>query len=129
MVVSKLCGWWSQEDMEKVGISSLHTELEPREICVDDGKHNKDVTEAYTTAELPAEAIHVQVDTGTGRNVMPLYLFQHLHPYQFTDNGQPTGLMKTDPPVSPILALQTSHWCILFNSQEDNSWTTISQQS
>ena len=55
--------------------------------------------EAYTVIKLPAStsskgtaSVHVKVDTGAGGNILPLHLFQQLHPKQTSPDGLPIGL-------------------------------------
>ena len=55
--------------------------------------------EAYTVIKLPASAsskgtasVHVRIDTRSGGNILPLCLFQQLHPKQTSPDGLPIGL-------------------------------------
>ena len=56
-------------------------------------------TEAYTIVHLPTSnngktdaSVRVKVDTGAGGNVMPLRVFERLHPRKMDQNGKPIGL-------------------------------------
>ena len=69
--------------------------------------------EAYTMVKLAASisskgkaSLHVKVDTGAGGNVLPLCVFQHLHPDQINPAGLPTGL---DPISTRLTAYNSSH--------------------
>ena len=53
----------------------------------------------YTVIKLPAStsskdttSVHVKVDTGSGGNILPLHLFQQLHPKQTSPDGLPISL-------------------------------------
>ena len=55
--------------------------------------------EAYMVIKLPAStsskgttSVHVKIDTGSGGNILPLHLFQQLHPKQTSPDGLPIGL-------------------------------------
>ena len=55
--------------------------------------------EAYTVIKLPESAsskgttsVHVKIDTGSGGDILPLHLFQQLHPKQTSPDGLPIGL-------------------------------------
>ena len=56
-------------------------------------------TEAYTILHLPNSnngktnaSVRVKVDTGAGGKVMPLRVFEHLHPRKMDQNVNPIGL-------------------------------------
>ena len=68
--------------------------------------------EAYTVIKLPASAssrgtasVHVKIDTGSGGNILPLCLFQQLHPKQTNPDGLPIGL---DPVQTKLTAYNGS---------------------
>ena len=68
---------------------------------------------AYTVIiKLPASAsskgtasVHVKVDTGSGGNILPIHLFQLLHPKQISPDGLPIGL---DPVQTKLTAYNGS---------------------
>ena len=69
-------------------------------------------SEAYTVIRLPANAsskgtasVHVKIDTRSGGNILPLHLFQQLHPKQTSPNGLPIGL---DPVQTKLTAYNGS---------------------
>ena len=56
-------------------------------------------SEVYTVIKLPAStsskgtaSVHVKIDTRSGGNILPLHLFQQLHPKQTSPDGLPIGL-------------------------------------
>ena len=64
-----------------------------------DNISSQQCSEAYTVIKLPASAsskgtasVHVKIDTGSGGNILPLCLFQQLHPKQTSPDGLPIGL-------------------------------------
>ena len=78
------CGTAGETHPEEVVIANVHA---PR--C------NK----VYTMVKLPPSisskgtaSLHVKVDTRAGGNVLPLCVFQCLHPDQISPAGLPTGL-------------------------------------
>ena len=55
--------------------------------------------EVYMVRKLPAStsskgttSVHVRIDTRSGGNILPLHLFQQLHPKQTSPDGLPIGL-------------------------------------
>ena len=68
--------------------------------------------EAYMVIKLPASAnskgtasVHVKIDTRSGGNILPLHLFQQLHPKQTSPDGLPIGL---DPVQTKLTAYHGS---------------------
>ena len=68
--------------------------------------------EAYMVIKLPASAsskgttsVCVKIDTGPGGNILPLHLFQQLHPKQTRPDGLPIGL---DPIQTKLTAYNRS---------------------
>ena len=56
-------------------------------------------TDTYSIVHLPTSnnsktdaSVRVKVNTGAGGNVMPLRVFEHLHPWKMDQNGNPIGL-------------------------------------
>ena len=45
-----------------------------------------------STSSKGTTSVHVKVDTGSGGNILPLCLFQQLHPKQTSPDGLPIGL-------------------------------------
>ena len=73
-------------------------DIHPKEIVIDD-IHAPWCNEAYTMVKLPASisskgttSLNVKVNTRAGGNVLPLHVFQHLHPDWISPAGLPTGL-------------------------------------
>ena len=63
-------------------------DVHPKKMIIDNIS-SQQCSEAYTVIKLPASAsskgaasVHVKIDTGSGGNIQPLYLFQQLHPKQ-----------------------------------------------
>ena len=84
----------------------------PEEIVIDDVCAPR-CNEAYTTVKLPASisskgttSFFVKVDTGAGGNVLPLHVFQNLHPDWISPAGLPTGL---DHDSTRLTTYNTSH--------------------
>ena len=79
--------------------TDLHTVKDNlNEIKVDDMVEPQK-TEAYTIVHLPTSnngktdaSVRVKVNTGASGNVMPLRVFQCLHPRKMDQNGNPIGL-------------------------------------
>ena len=77
-----------------------------------DNISSQQCNEAYTVIKLPASAsskgtasVHVKIDTGSGGNILPLHLFQQLHPKQASPDGLPIGL---DPVQTKLTAYNGS---------------------
>ena len=73
-------------------------DMHPKEMIIDNIS-SQQCNEAYTVIKLPASAsskgttsIWVKIDTGYGGNILPLHLFQQLHPKQTSPDGLPIGL-------------------------------------
>ena len=73
-------------------------DVHPKELIIDNIS-SQQCNEVYTVVKLPASAsskgtasVHVKIDTGSGGNILPLHLFQQLHPKQTSPDGLPIGL-------------------------------------
>ena len=73
-------------------------DMHPKEMIIDNISSDQS-SEAYTIIKLPASAsskgtasVHVKINTGSGGNILPLRLFQQLHPKQTSPYGLPIGL-------------------------------------
>ena len=73
-------------------------DMHPKEMIIDNIS-SQQCNEAYTVIKLPASAsskgtvsVHVKIDTRSGGNILPLHLFQQLHPKQTSLYGLPIGL-------------------------------------
>ena len=73
-------------------------DMHPKEMIIDNIS-SQQCSEAYTVIKLPASAsskgttsVHVKIDTRSGGNILPLCLFQQLHPKQTSPDGLPIGL-------------------------------------
>ena len=73
-------------------------DMHPKEMIIDNIS-SQQCNEAYTVIKLPASAsskgttsVHVKIDTRSGGNILPLCLFQPLHPKQTSPDGLPIGL-------------------------------------
>ena len=73
-------------------------DVHPKEMIIDNIS-SQQCSEAYTVIKLPASAssegtasVHVKIDTRSGGNILPLHLFQQLHPKQTSPDGLPIGL-------------------------------------
>ena len=73
-------------------------DMHPKEMIIDNIS-SQQCNEAYTVIKLPASdsskgttSVHVKIDTGSGGNILPLHLFQQLHPKQTSPDGLPIGL-------------------------------------
>ena len=73
-------------------------DVHPKEMIIDNISC-KQCNEAYMVIKLPASAsskgttsVHVKSDTRSGGNILPLCLFQQLHPKQTSPDGLPIGL-------------------------------------
>ena len=73
-------------------------DMHPKEMIIDNIS-SQQCSEAYTVIKLPASAsskgtasVHVKIDTGSGGNILPLCLFQQLHPKHTSPDGLPIGL-------------------------------------
>ena len=73
-------------------------DMHPKEMIIDNIS-SQQCNEAYTVIKLPASAsskgtalVCVKIDTGSGGNILPLHLFQQLHPKQTGPDGLPIGL-------------------------------------
>ena len=72
--------------------------MHPKEM-ITDKISSQQCNEACMVIKLPASAsskgtasVHVKIDTGSGGNILPLCLFQQLHPKQTGPDGLPIGL-------------------------------------
>ena len=81
---------------DEIDLHTVNDNLD--EIKVDDMVEPQK-TEAYTIVHLPTSnngktnaSVRVKVDTGAGGNIMPLQVFEHLHPRKMDQNGKPIGL-------------------------------------
>ena len=73
-------------------------DVHPKEVIINNIS-SQQCNEVYTVIKLPASAsskgtasVCVKVDTRFGVNILPLHLFQQLHPKQTTPDGLPIGL-------------------------------------
>ena len=73
-------------------------DMHPKERIIDNIS-SQQCNEAYTVIKLPASAsskgttsVCVKIDTGSGGNILPLHLFQQLHPKQTSPDGLPFSL-------------------------------------
>ena len=73
-------------------------DMHPEEMIIDNIS-SQWCNEAYKVIKLPActsskgtASVHVKIDTGSGGNILPLHLFQQLHPKQTSPDGLPIGL-------------------------------------
>ena len=73
-------------------------DMHPKEMIIDNIS-SQQCNEAYTVIKLPAStsskgttSVHVKIDTRSGGNILPLHLFQELHPKQTSTDGLPIGL-------------------------------------
>ena len=73
-------------------------DVHPKEMIIDNIT-SQQCSEMYTVIKLPASAsskgttsVHVKIDTQSGGNILPLHLFQQLHPKQTSPDGLPIGL-------------------------------------
>ena len=83
--------------------------------------------EAYMVIKLPTSAsskgttsVHVKIDTRSGGNILPLHLFQQLHPKQTSPDGLPISLDPVQTKLttyngSPILLYRILHGPILWH--------------
>ena len=69
----------------------------PKEMIIDNIS-SQWCNKAYTVIKLPAStsskgttSVHVKIDTRSGGNILPLCLFQQLHPKQTSPDGLPIG--------------------------------------
>ena len=72
-------------------------DMHPKKMIIDNIS-SQQCNEAYTVIKLPAStsskgtaSVHVKIDTGSGGNILPLCLFQQLHPKQTSPDGLPIG--------------------------------------
>ena len=86
-------------------------DMHPKEMIIDNIS-SQQCSEAYTVIKLPASAsskgtasVCVKIDTGSGGNILPLCLFQQLHPKQTSPDGLPIGL---DPAWTKLTAYNGS---------------------
>ena len=86
-------------------------DMAPKEMIIDNIS-SQQCSEAYTVIQLPASAsskgtasVHVKIDTESGGNILPLCLFQQLHPKQTSPDGLPIGL---DPVQTKLTAYNGS---------------------
>ena len=73
-------------------------DIHPKEMIIDNIS-SQQFNEVYTVFKLPVSAsskgtasVCVKIDTGSGGNILPLHLFQQLHPKQTSPDGLPIGL-------------------------------------
>ena len=73
-------------------------DMHPKEMIIDNIS-SQQCNEAYTGIKLPASvsskgtaSVHVKIDTRSGGNILPLHLFQQLHPKQTSPDGLPIHL-------------------------------------
>ena len=73
-------------------------DVHPKEMIIDNIS-SQQCSEAYTVIKLPASAsskgtasVCVKIDTRSGGNILPLCLFQQLHPEHTSPDGLPIGL-------------------------------------
>ena len=73
-------------------------DMHPKEMIIDNIS-SQQCNEVYTVIKLPARtsskgtaSVHVKIDTRSGGNILPLHLFQQLHPKQTSPDGLPIGL-------------------------------------
>ena len=85
--------------------------MHPKEMIINNIS-SRQCDEVYTVIKLPASAsskgtasVHVKIDTGSGGNILPLCLFQKLHPKQTSPDGLPIGL---DPVQTKLTAYNGS---------------------
>ena len=78
-------------------------DMHPKEMIIDNIS-SQQCNEAYTVIRLPASAsskgtasVHVKIDTGSGGNILPLHLFQQLHPKQTSPDGLPMAWTPYEP--------------------------------
>ena len=86
-------------------------DMHPKEMIIDNISYQQ-CSEVYTVIKLPAStsskgtaSVHVKIDTGSGGNILPLHLFQQLHPKQTSPDGLPIGL---DPVQTKLTAYNGS---------------------
>ena len=86
-------------------------DMYPKEMIIDNIS-SQQCSEAYTFIKLPASdsskgtaSVRVKIDTGSGGNILPLCLFQQLHPKQTSPDGLPIGL---DPVQTKLTAYNGS---------------------
>ena len=86
-------------------------DVHPKEMIIDNIS-SQQCSEAYTVIKLPAKAsskgtasVHVKIDIRSGGNILPLHLFQQLHPKQTSPDGLLIGL---DPVQTKLTAYNGS---------------------
>ena len=86
-------------------------DMHPNEMIID-SISSQQCNEAYTVIKLSAStsskgtaSVHVKIDTRSGHNILPLHLFQQLHPKQTSPDGLPIGL---DPVQTKLTAYNGS---------------------
>ena len=86
-------------------------DMHPKEMIIDNIS-SQQCSEAYTVIKLPAStsskgttSVHVKIDTRSGGNILPLPLFQQLHPKQTSPDCLPIGL---DPVQTKLTAYNGS---------------------
>ena len=83
-------------------IAAMHCgmvgDMHPKEMIIDNIS-SQQCNEVYTVIKLPASSsskgttsVHVKIDTGSGGSILPLCLFQQLHPKWTSPDGLPIGL-------------------------------------
>ena len=85
--------------------------MHPKEMIIDNIS-SQQCSEVYTVIKLPAStsskgttSVHIKIDTRSGGNILPLCLFQQLHPKQTSPDGLPIGL---DPVQTKLTAYNGS---------------------
>ena len=73
-------------------------DVHPKELIINNIS-SQQCNEVYTVIKLPSSvsskgttSVCVKIDTGSGGNILPLCLFQQLHPKQTSPDGLPIGL-------------------------------------
>ena len=86
-------------------------DMHPKEMIIDNIS-SQQCSEVYTVIKLPASAsskgtasVCVKIDTRSGGSILPLHLFQQLHPKQTSPEGLPIGL---DPVQTKLTAYNGS---------------------
>ena len=86
-------------------------DMHPKEMIIENIS-SQQCSEVYTVIKLPESAsskgttsVHVKIDTRSGGNILPLHLFQQLHPKQTSPDGLPIGL---DPVQTKLTAYNGS---------------------
>ena len=111
-------------------------DMHPKEMIIDN-INSQQCSEAYTVIKLPAStsskgtaSVHVKIDTGSGGNILPLCLFQQLHPKQTSPDGLPIGLGPVQTKLtayngSPIPLYGVIHGPILWQPSTPGAQTCM----